>query len=49
MKKFLYIFLLVSVAALGFSACDHDDNGVDTKNYGPISVSKVYQHSAKVM
>lgn len=49
MKKFLYIFLLVSVAALGFSACDHDDDGIDTKNYGPISVSKVYQHSAKVI
>jgi len=49
MKKFLYTFLLVSFAALGFAACDDEDNGVDTKNYGPISVSKVYQHSAKVI
>ena len=36
MKKILTI-ILVLVSATVFFSCEKNDNGIDNKNYGPIS------------
>ena len=46
MKKILTI-ILVLVSATVFFSCEKNDNGIDNKNYGPIKVTKVFQHNAK--
>jgi len=43
MKKFIYLVSTLAVAGLMLASCSKDDNnGVDTKNYGPISVTAAY-------
>lgn len=48
MKKILTI-ILVLVSATVFFSCEKNDNGIDNKNYGPIKVTKVFQHNAKAV
>jgi len=47
MKKFLSIFFVLSIASLLVS-CQEED-GIDTTEYGPIKVTRVYQHSASAV
>ena len=49
MKKILNILLLAASAAFLALSCDKNDNGVDDTNYGPLKVTKVFQHSVKVI
>ena len=47
MKKITHIFFLASIAAFLFAGCTKTSTGVDDTNYGPIKVTKCYQHNMK--
>ena len=47
MKKLFSIFLVLPLAAMLYSCAE--DDGIDRTNYGPIKVTKVYQHSASAV
>ena len=49
MKKLFNIFIAVSMAGVLLAGCQKESTGVDDTNYGPIKVTKVYQHNVKAI
>ena len=49
MKKYINIFFALMASALLLIACEKENTGVDNTNYGPIKVTKVFQHNVKAI
>ena len=49
MKKLLNVFIAVSMLGILFAGCQKESSGVDDTNYGPLKVTKVYQHNVKAI